>query len=120
MATYTFQTSSIAAGATVSLMQSDVNAQSVRTSVFNRAITKIGIAGATVNTGQLTAFVGTDEIMRVSNGVTNTTGAPIKADDSYSLMEVVGAGENIDLRVYNSSAGALQFYVFIEVQDLEE
>lgn len=120
MATYTFQTASVAAGATVSLMQSDVDAQSVRTSVFNRIITKVGLAGATVNTGKLSAFVGTDEIMKVSNGVTNTAGAPIKADDAYALAEVVAAGENIDLRVTNTSAGALQYYVFVEVQDLEE
>lgn len=120
MARYVFQTASIAAGAEVSLMQSDVNAQAIRSSVFDRVINRIGIAGATVNTGVLTALIGTDEILKVSNGVTNTAGAPMKQEDSYAVAEFVGAGENLDLRVKNTSAGALQYYVYVETTEIVE
>lgn len=120
MGRYVFQTASISAGAEVSLMQTDVNAQAIRSSTFDRVINKIGIAGATVNTGVITALIGTDEVLKVSNGVTNTTGAPMKQEDSYSVNEFVGNGENIDLRVKNTSAGALQYYVYVETTDILE
>lgn len=120
MAKYVFQTSSIAAGAEVSLMQSDLNAQAIRSATNPRYITKIGISGATVNTGTMTLLISTDEILKVFNGVTNTTGAPIKQDDAYAVNEYVGKGENVDLRVKNTSAGALQYNVYVETVDLPD
>lgn len=113
----TGQTPSISAGATVSLMQVDTNAQKLRSSTNNRLLAGVGFAGATVNTGTMVSFVGNEEIHRMPNGVTNTGGAPIKQDDVTSLEEDVFANENFDVQITNTSAGALQFFYYIEFQE---
>lgn len=116
----TIQSPSIAAGATVSLMQDSVELQKLRTSTDDRNIVAVGIAGATVNTGILTGFVANEEVFKLPNGVTNTAGAPIRQDDVTTVEEPIGAGETFDLQVENTSGGALQYYVYIELEDLFE
>ena len=111
------QVASIGAGATVSL-NTDVDFAAVRTSTNGRIVRSIGIAGATVNTGILKVLVANEAIFSVANGVTNTTGAPIKGDDAVDVMEAVEASETLDFQVYNSSGGALQFYVYAELEDV--
>lgn len=115
----TIQTASIAAGATVSLMQTSTDAQKLRSSTDDRVLVAIGFAGATVNTGTMVGYVGNEEIYRMPNGVTNAAGAPIKQDDITTINEIVGANENFDVQITNSSGGALQFYVYFEFADLE-
>lgn len=110
---------SIAAGATVSLMQTDVEFGKVKSDVNPRLISKIGISGATVNTGELVGIIGNEEVFRMPNGVTNTTGAPITQFDATPILEEIGANENFDLQVRNTTGGALQFYVYVEIEDME-
>lgn len=113
----TGQTPSIAAGATVSLMQVDTNAQKFRSSTDDRVLVGVALVGATVNTGVMVSFVGNEEIHRSMNGVTNTAGAVIRQDDVTPLEEIVGANENFDIQITNSSGGALQFYYYVEFQE---
>jgi hypothetical protein len=98
----TKQIASVAAGATVSL-----------------TVSKVGIAGATVNTGILIGYIGNEEVFRQPNGVTNTAGAPITQFDASPVNEPIGANESFDIQVYNNTGGALQYYVYIEIEDLE-
>jgi len=114
------QIPSIAATTKVSLMQTDTEFAKLRTSVNPRVIKAMGIAGATVNTGKLTAFVANEQIIEVPNGVTNTAGAPVKQDDIVSVVEPIEGGENLDLMVENTTGGALQFYVYIEIEEIVE
>lgn len=120
MVVVVFQTASIAAGAEVSVMDTVQASTALKSSVLPRAITRIGLSGATVNTGIVNLLIGTDTISTLPNGVTNTAGAPIKQEDSYSRQDFVAPNENIDLRVRNTSGGALQYYVYIEVEDILE
>lgn len=117
MVVVTFQTASIAAGAEVSVMDTTAQTTALKTSILNRVVTKIGIAGATINTGVLTMNIGTNAILSMLNGVTNTAGAPIKNEDCAERSDIILANDNLDLRVRNSSGGALQYYVTIEVED---
>lgn len=120
MVTIVFQTDSIASGADVSVMSTTAQIKAATSSVLNRVLTRVGLAGATVNTGELNMYVGTDNIGSLKNGVTNTAGAPIKQEDSYSREDVIMANEALDLRVKNTSGGALQYYVYLEVEDIME
>ena len=113
----TGQTPSIAAGATVSLMQVDVNAQKLRSSTEDRVLVGVALVGATVNTGEMKSYVGNEEIHSTPNGVTNTAGAVIRQDDVTPLEELVGANENFDVQVKNTSAGALQYFYYMEFQE---
>lgn len=118
MVVIVFQTDSIAAGAEVSVMATTAAIRAASSSVLDRVITRIGIAGATVNTGELTAYIGTDAVGSIRNGVTNTAGAPIKQEDAYPKGDDILANEQLDLRVRNLSAGALQYYVYLEIEDV--
>jgi hypothetical protein len=111
------QIPSIPATTKVSLMQTDTEFAKLRTSVNGRNIVAMGIAGATVNTGKLTAFVANEQVIEVPNGVTNTAGAPVRQDDVISVNEPIEGGENLDLMVENTSGGALQFYVYMELEE---
>ena len=113
----TLQTASIAAGATVSLMQTSTDALKLRTDTIDRVLVAIGFAGATVNTGNAVGYAGNEEIFRMPNGVTNAAGAPIKQDDVTTMNEVVSANESFDIQITNSSGGALQYYLYLEFAD---
>lgn len=115
----TLQTPSISAGATISLMQQDTNANKLRSAISVRNLVAVGFAGATVNTGEIVGFVANEEVFRMPNGVTNSSGAPIKQDDVTSIDELIDSNENFDVQITNSSGGALQFYVYLEFEDLE-
>lgn len=117
MVTIVFQTNSIASGAEESVMSTTAEIKAAQSSTITRTITKVGLAGATVNTGVLNMYVGTDNLGRFPNGVTNTAGAPMKQEDSYSRNDVVGPNETLDLRLRNTSGGALQYYVYLDIED---
>jgi hypothetical protein len=115
----TKQVASIAAGATASLTAVDSDIKKLASSVNARSVVKVGLAGATVNTGVLVGFIGNEEIFRLPNGVTNTAGAPITQFDATMVDEPIGANESFDLQITNTSGGALQYYIYVEIEDLE-
>ena len=113
----TISTGSISAGATVSLMNAVTELRKLTTSTNDRNLSAIGISGATVNTGTLKVFVANEEVHQMINGVTNTTGSPVKQDDITPINELIMANEQLDVQVTNTTAGALSYYVYIELEE---
>lgn len=113
----TLQTPSIAANTTVSMTNVSTDFVKLKTDTDDRMLIGIGFAGATVNTGTLFAYVGNEEIYKTMNGVTNTAGAVVRQDDVTTVNEIIGANENFDIQISNTTGGALQFYIYLEFSD---
>lgn len=113
------QLASIAANSKVDVLAANPDLTYLRSSNVARLIQAVGLAGATVNTASASIQVdGFDEV-KLRNGVTNSAGAPIKADDATDTEIVVDAGSQLSLFVENTTGGALQFYLFLDIEDFE-
>lgn len=114
------QLASIAANTKVDVLSANPELTYLRSSNVPRVIQGIGLAGATVNTASSSIQIdGFDEV-KLRNGVTNATGAPIKADDATDTEIVVDEGSQLSIFVENTTGGALQFYLFLDIEDLLE
>lgn len=110
-----FLSQSIAAGATA-----DVTPTQIRTRPETRMLKAVGISGATVNTGLLTVRVDGNVLTNtgIPNGVTRTAGQVIdQASDVLPLEYLIMPNEVVELLITNTSAGALTYYVYYEIED---
>lgn len=110
---------SIGANTKVDALSANTDLTYLRSANVTRVIQGIGASGAAVNTATIIVQVdGFDEV-KLTSGVTNTAGAPIKADDASETEIIVPAGSQVSVFVENTTAGALQHYLFLDIEDLE-
>lgn len=113
MAKQIFVTASIAANSTA-----DVTPTLLRSAPYQRLLNVIGISGANINTGKLHVLIDGTEQLTLLNGVTRTAGQPIDfSSDVVEAQILIEPNETLVLNVDNTTAGALTYYIAIDVED---
>jgi len=112
-----FLTVSIAANSTA-----DVTPTLIKTSSEARLLNAVAISGATVNTGKLHVKIAGTEITSngIINGVTRTAGQVISSDDYVDMNYVIPENDPLVLEIDNTSAGALTYYVYYDIEDASD